>query len=316
MRELKIDPELRDILPQLSKEKFEGLEKMILEEGYDGTPILIWNGYIVDGHHRYKIFKKHNIEFNIEEISLPKDSEKSDVMDWMITYQDVRRNMCEAEKIYANDKVSARRIEEENEKKRLEGNRKGADITNGHSVSVQMDAERKQQRDRSTNTREQRAKIAGVSAGTVARYDTVMNSDNKELQQSMLSGDVKIGTAYKQVINERKKENKSYINNSDTTQTSDNMIAQQADEQTQKICEFMKTERKGDYNYDITSDIDSLHYLFNKTINSMSDAIFDNHELMNAISKADCDTLINYLIESRENINSIIKKMEDLKNEK
>lgn len=79
--------------------------------------------------------------------------------------------MCEAEKIYANDKVSARRIEEENEKKRLEGNRKGADITNGHSVSVQMDAERKQQRDRSTNTREQRAKIAGVSAGTVA-YDT------------------------------------------------------------------------------------------------------------------------------------------------
>ena len=106
-------------------------------------------------------------------------------MEWMITYQDVRRNMCEAEKIYANDKVSARRIEEENEKKRLEGNRKGADITNRHSVSVQMDAERKQQRDRSTNTREQRAKIAGVSAGTVARYDTVMNSNNEEQNQTV-----------------------------------------------------------------------------------------------------------------------------------
>lgn len=185
MKELKIDPELRDLLPRLSKEKFEGLEKMILEEGYDGTPILIWNGYIVDGHHRYKIFNKHNIEFNIEEISLPKESEKSDVMDWMITYQDVRRNMCEAEKIYANDKVSARRIEEENEKKRLEGNRKGADITNGHSVSVQMDAERKQQRDRSTNTREQRAKIAGVSAGTVA-YDT-----KEEVMRWML--DIQLG---------------------------------------------------------------------------------------------------------------------------
>ncbi len=45
-----------------------------------------------------------------------------------------------------------------------------------------MDTERKQQRNRSTNTREQPAKIAGVSTGTVARYDTVMNSDNKELQ--------------------------------------------------------------------------------------------------------------------------------------
>lgn len=315
MKELKIDPELRDLLPHLSKEKFEGLEKMILDEGYDGTPILIWNGYIVDGHHRYKIFKKHNIEFNIEEISLPKDSEKSDVMDWMITYQDVRRNMCEAEKIYANDKVSARRIEEENEKKIKEGYSK--ERRSEKSSCVQMDAGSNfQQRDRSTNTREQRAKIAGVSAGTVARYDTVMNSDNKELQQSMLSGDVKIGTAYKQVISERKKENKSNVNKDDSIPVPNNTNAQQADEQTQKICEFMKTERKGDYNYDITSDIDSLHYLFNKTINSMSDAIFDNHEMMNAISKADCNTLINYLIESRENINSIIKKMEDLKNEK
>lgn len=40
--------------------------------------------------------------------------------------------MCEAEMIYANDKVSTRRIEKGNEKKRLEGNRKGADITNGY----------------------------------------------------------------------------------------------------------------------------------------------------------------------------------------
>lgn len=62
-------------------------------------------------------------------------------MDWMITYQDVRRNMCEAEKIYANDKVSVQRIKEENEKKKLDGNKLGADITNGKTVSVQMDGE-------------------------------------------------------------------------------------------------------------------------------------------------------------------------------
>ena len=92
-------------------------------------------------------------------------------MVWMITYQDVRRNMCEAEKIYANDKVSTRRIEEENAKKKLEGNRKGADITNGKTVSVHLDGERKSHTS-PTHTREQRAKIAGVSAGTVARYNT------------------------------------------------------------------------------------------------------------------------------------------------
>lgn len=317
MKELKIDPELRDLLPTLSKEKFEGLEKMILEEGYDGTPILIWNGYIVDGHHRYRIFKKHNIEFNVEEISLPKNCNKSDVMDWMITYQDVRRNMNDAEKIYANDKVSVRRIEEENEKKKLLGNKLGADVTNGKSVSVQMGAERNKERDRSTNTREQRAKLAGVSTGTVSRYDTVMKSNNEELKQSMLSGDVKIGTAYKQIVDERKKENISNVNKADFKNSIDVTESnQQADEQTKKICEFMKTERKGDYNYDISSDISSLHYLFKKIANDMYDAIFDNCEMMNVISKDDCDTLISFLVESKENINEIIKKLEDLKNEK
>lgn len=92
-------------------------------------------------------------------------------MDWMITYQDVRRNMCEAEKIYANDKVSARRIEEENEKKRLEGNSFGG--KGGNKVTVQMDADLntpEKCRDRSTNTREQLAKMAGVGTGTVAKY--------------------------------------------------------------------------------------------------------------------------------------------------
>ncbi len=318
MKELKIDPDLRDLLPTLSKEKFEGLEKMILEEGYDGTPILIWNGYIVDGHHRYKIFKKHNIDFNTEEISLSKDCDKSDVMDWMITYQDVRRNMCDAEKIYANDKVSARRIVEENEKKKLEGSKLGGNIKNGNVPCAQMDADHSlNERDRSTNTREQRAKLAGVSSGTISRYDTVMKSNNEVLKQSMLSGDVKIGTAYKQVIDKKAKENisneiKNDINNSQNETKS----IQQVDEQTKKICEFMKTERKGDYNYDINSDINSLHYLFKKNVDDMYDAIFENHEMMKVISKNDCDILISFLLESKENINEIIKKLEDLKNEK
>ncbi len=100
----------------------------------------------------------------------------------LIIYQNAIRNMCEAEKIYANDKVSARRIEEENEKKIKEGYSK--ERRSEKSSCVQMDAgSNVQQRDRSTNTREQRAKIAGVSAGTVARFNKVMNSDDEELKK-------------------------------------------------------------------------------------------------------------------------------------
>ena len=83
--------------------------------------------------------------------------------------------MCEAEKIYANDKVSARRIEEENEKKIKEGYSK--ERRSEKSSCVHLDAgSNLQQRNRSTNTREQRAKMSGVSAGTVARYDRKMQS--------------------------------------------------------------------------------------------------------------------------------------------
>ena len=37
---------------------------------------------------------------------------------------------------------------------------------------------------------------------------------------------------------------------------------------------------------------------------------------MEFISKTDCNTLIDYLIEAKKGINSIIKKLEELKNEK
>lgn len=69
--------------------------------------------------------------------------------------------------------------------------------------------------------------------------------------------------------------------------------------EVKKKLTHMGLEPDGDYNYDITSDIDSLHYLFNKAINNMSEAIFDKREMMNVISKVDCDTLINYLMKNR-----------------
>ena len=74
-------------------------------------------------------------------------------------------------------------LQKYNKEQQSEGGRIGADITNGKSVSVHLDASLPQTRDRSTNTREQVAKLSGVGAGTVARYDAVMKSDNEEKVQ-------------------------------------------------------------------------------------------------------------------------------------
>ena len=64
MRELKIDPELRDLLPPLTNEEYKQLEKNIIENGFDKNfPIMEWHGFIVDGHNRYSICKKHGIDY-------------------------------------------------------------------------------------------------------------------------------------------------------------------------------------------------------------------------------------------------------------
>ena len=45
MRELKIDPELKDLMPPIAKEEYEKLEKNIVENGFDKNfPIMEWNG--------------------------------------------------------------------------------------------------------------------------------------------------------------------------------------------------------------------------------------------------------------------------------
>ena len=97
MRELKIDPELRDLLPPLTSEEYKQLEKNIVENGFDRNfPIMEWQGFIVDGHNRYDICKKHNIEPIIGTLAY---KTKEEVMEWMLDIQLGRRNLTPIQKI-------------------------------------------------------------------------------------------------------------------------------------------------------------------------------------------------------------------------
>ena len=66
MKELKINQELKDFIPPLSGEEKKQLEDSLLKYGYKGAPIYTWHNYIVDGHNRYELCRKHNIEYPIE----------------------------------------------------------------------------------------------------------------------------------------------------------------------------------------------------------------------------------------------------------
>lgn len=196
MKELKIDPKLAALFKPLEKEQLDELEEK-LKAKYDGTPLYVWKGdIIVDGHNRYPIMKKYNIDFNVENVEdfLGEDCSRSDVMQWMISHQEARRNLSPGEKIYANSMVSDE-IALENKAKKIEGGKLGADITNGKTGCIHVDTSR----DYSTNTRQQVAKMSGVGAGTVARYDAIMKTDNEDLKKKVQTGEVKIGTAYREI---------------------------------------------------------------------------------------------------------------------
>lgn len=68
MQKLKTDPRLQ--MPALVAEEYAELESSILKHGCL-HPILVWRGYIVDGHHRHSICINHRIAFPISTLDLP-----------------------------------------------------------------------------------------------------------------------------------------------------------------------------------------------------------------------------------------------------
>lgn len=91
LSQLKIDQEFQSKIPPLQFEEEQQLEQNIIAEGRLLNPIITWNGYILDGHTRYRILKKHGfIKFEVEEIQL---ANKYEALAWICKNQLGRRNL-------------------------------------------------------------------------------------------------------------------------------------------------------------------------------------------------------------------------------
>ena len=84
-----IDEELKNLLPELSKNTFKLLEESLLEHGCL-HPLTLWGNILIDGHNRYEIAKKHSIP--ITAVSKEFNS-RDEVIIWIITTQVSRRNL-------------------------------------------------------------------------------------------------------------------------------------------------------------------------------------------------------------------------------
>jgi ParB-like chromosome segregation protein Spo0J len=166
-KEITINPEFEKLIPPLSKEEFEQLEKNILTEGIR-DPLVVWvrtidykvdtckycykktdvqpgdgiwecdkcsyglaeieyEQVLIDGHNRYKIAEKHGIEFEVFEMEF---EEEEDAKEWMIGNQFGRRNLSEEQKSYLRGKRY------QNEKSRI-----GGDTSKRQNVALKLSEE-------------------------------------------------------------------------------------------------------------------------------------------------------------------------------
>jgi hypothetical protein len=88
---MKIDKKFKDQIIPLSSEEMSTLESNLIKDGCRDA-LVVWKeeDILLDGHNRYEICKRKNIEFKIKEISLPN---REAAEDWIDSNQLGRRNL-------------------------------------------------------------------------------------------------------------------------------------------------------------------------------------------------------------------------------
>jgi hypothetical protein len=77
---IQIKEEFKKLIPALTNEEFKQLESNCINEGIR-EKIITWNGFIIDGHNRYEIATRWNLDYQTESKYF-KDEEA--VKEWMI----------------------------------------------------------------------------------------------------------------------------------------------------------------------------------------------------------------------------------------
>ena len=242
MKELKIDPELRDLLPPLTDEEYKQLEKNIVENGFDRNfPIMEWHGYVVDGHNRYKICKEHNITDYVVGTLAYETTEE--VMEWMLDIQLGRRNLSPIQRIAIAEKYRCIYEKQARENQSKAGKEYGNGIE-----KLSQNSSKATFRENKIDVRAKLAETASVSTDTYSKGKKILDSNNEEVKEKVLSGEMSINAGYNKIReNTKQKEN---INN-ETTTTTKSLTTQKEQpkisEETKQICADLKTEKSKEY---------------------------------------------------------------------
>jgi N6-adenosine-specific RNA methylase IME4 len=181
---LEIKEEFKKLIPSLTAEEFKQLEANCLEEGIR-EKIITWNGFIIDGHNRYEIATRWNLEYKTES---KRFKDESEVREWMINNQFGRRNLSNYQR-----GVLALELESVFSERAKEQQGKRADLLVNSPKSEPID------------TRKELAKIASVGEQTIARVKVIEAKASEEVKAQLSTGEVSINQVYQDIKKEEKK---------------------------------------------------------------------------------------------------------------
>lgn len=169
-----IDKEFESLIPPLSSEEFAQLEENCVKEGIRDA-LITWNGILIDGHNRFKIAAKHSLHWAEKKMDF---ADRDEAKAWIRKNQLGRRNIDKWVKFDIVQELEA--YESKQAHKRMSDGAKG----------TPMLAEAKGE------TRDNLAKMVGVSHGTYDKMKAIDESGNERLKQQVRNGDVSISKGY------------------------------------------------------------------------------------------------------------------------
>ena len=180
--DLTVDPEFRDLIPPLNEEELKLLEESLVADGCE-SPLVVWNGVIVDGHNRYAICRKHEIPFAIQEKNF---SSRDDAMLWMLRNQLGRRNLNNYQRVELVLKFEP-----------LVKNAAEQRMMAGKAANPVPTLAQGQTKGR---TRDHLSEAAGVSHGTFAKAKKLVQSADEETKRELRAGKVTVNRAYTELL--------------------------------------------------------------------------------------------------------------------
>jgi hypothetical protein len=189
-----VDPEFESLVPPLTEEERGTLEQGLLREGCRDA-LVAWQPpeaesppILLDGHHRLALCQEHRIAYTVALVDLP---DRQAAIEWMVTNQLGRRNLppyARAELALKLEPLTAARARAKQQKA-------------GREKLPQNPAE-------AVDTREELARVAGVSHDTIAKARVLAEKAPALVKSRLRCGETTINKEYDLLRGEMRRQEK------------------------------------------------------------------------------------------------------------